>query len=164
MVGDYVRDKDAVSACMLICEMVMRYSKLGITLEEVIENLYRKLGYYKENTINLVMEGLDGMRAMADLMNRLRTSPLSEIAGTDVLNVSDYSTGVKTDATSGEQSKMELSGSNVLRYELSDDTVIIVRPSGTEPKIKVYILAKGDSMDDCISKTKKYTDWAEKLK
>ena len=164
MVGDYVRDKDAVSACMLLCEMVMRYSKIGISIQQVIDDLYKELGFYKEKTLNLMMEGLDGMRAMASLMDDLRNSPPSVIAETAVSDVCDYKTGTKTELNSGEVSKIELSGSNVLRFALCDDTVIIVRPSGTEPKVKVYILTKSESLSACDEKIAKYSKWAEMLK
>ena len=164
MVGDYVRDKDAVTACMLLCEMVMRYSKLGISVQKVINELYEELGCYKEKTVNLYMEGLDGMRAMAKLMENLRTNTPSEISEVAVESVCDYKTGTKTTAATGEASTIELSGSNVLRFELCDGTVIIVRPSGTEPKVKVYILTKGESISDCDEKIEKYSAWSEKLK
>ena len=164
MVGDYVRDKDAVTACMLLCEMVMRYSKLGVSVQQAIDGLYKKLGFYKENTLNLYMEGLDGMRAMAALMENMRNNPPAIIAETAVTDVCDYKTGTKTVLPSGEVSKIELFGSNVLRFALCDDTVILVRPSGTEPKIKVYILTKGDSLSGCEEKLTKYTNWANAMK
>jgi len=164
MVGDYVRDKDAVSACMLLCEMVMRYSKLGISVQQVIDGLYEKLGCFKEKTLNLYMEGLDGMRAMAALMENLRNNPPCVVAETAVSDISDYKTGTKTVLSSGEVSKIELSGSNVLRFALSDETVILVRPSGTEPKVKVYILTKSENLSECDEKIEKYSNWAETLK
>ncbi len=164
MIGDYVRDKDAVSACMLLCEMVMRYSKLGISVQQAIDDLYSKLGCYKEKTLNLYMEGLDGMRTMAALMEKLRNDPPAEIEGTAVSDICDYKTGIRTVLNSGEVSKIELSGSNVLRFALCDDTVILVRPSGTEPKVKVYILTKDINLSVCDEKIKKYSNWAETLK
>ncbi|MBQ8830904.1 MAG: phospho-sugar mutase [Oscillospiraceae bacterium] len=164
MVGDYVRDKDAVTACMLLCEMVMRYSKLGITVQQVIDDLYAKLGFYKEKTLNLYMDGLDGMRAMAELMERLRDETPSEISGTEVRDICDYKTGTRTVLKTGEKCSIELSGSNVLRFALSDDTVILVRPSGTEPKVKVYILAKGENLSVCDEKIENYSKWAVMLK
>ncbi|MBQ4039637.1 MAG: phospho-sugar mutase [Oscillospiraceae bacterium] len=164
MVGDYVRDKDAVSACMLLCEMVMRYSKLGISVQDAIDGLYEKLGFFKEKTLNLYMEGLDGMRAMAALMENLRNNHPCVIAETAVSDISDYKTGTKTVLSSGEVSKIELSGSNVLRFALSDETVILVRPSGTEPKVKVYILTKSENLSECDERIEKYSNWAETLK
>ena len=164
MVGDYVRDKDAVTACMLLCEMAMRYSKLGKSVENAIDELYAKLGFYRERTLNLYMEGLDGMRAMAALMEKLRSEPCESIADTEVMYFVDFKTGERTELKTGEKNNLDLSGSNVLRYELSDDTVILVRPSGTEPKIKVYVLTKDTSMENCDKKIAKYSAWAEALK
>ncbi len=164
MVGDYVRDKDAVTACMLLSEMAMRYSKLGKSIEKAIDELYVKLGFYKERTLNLYMEGLDGMRAMAALMDKLRSEPCKSIADAEVMYFVDFKTGDRIEMKTGEKNTLDLSGSNVLRYELSDDTVILVRPSGTEPKIKVYVLTKDISMENCDKKIEKYSAWAETLK
>ena len=110
------------------------------------------------------MPGVDGLRKMAALMDGLRNDPPAQIAGTPVTVRKDYSDGTVIDCATGEKSKMELSGSNVLRFLLADGTTILVRPSGTEPKVKVYILASGDNMDDCKAKTDKYAVWAEGLK
>lgn len=163
MVGDYVRDKDAISACMLLCEMVMRYSKLGITVEQAIEELYNKLGFYKEKTVNIVAEGFDGMRAMSALMAKLRNDPPREISDTKVLSICDYMSGIKTTLSDGSKSVAQLSGANVLRFELEDETTILVRPSGTEPKIKVYILTRGNSIEDCDEKIENYSRWSETI-
>ena len=163
MIGDFVRDKDAVTACMLLCEMAMRYSKLGKTFEDAAEELYDKLGHYKEYTVNLYMEGIDGMRAMSALMDDLRNDPIKNISDTDVIWFGDYLTGELINFVSGENSTTDIKGSNVLRYELDDGTVMIVRPSGTEPKIKIYLLTKGESPEECDAKTDKYTAWANTL-
>ena len=164
MLGDYVRDKDAVTAAVCLTEMAAWYAGQGMTLYDALLKLYEKYGYYGEKTLNLVMPGLDGLRKMADLMAGLRADPPKEIGGTAVAQWKDYKDGSVVDAHTGEKSAMELSGSNVLRYELADGTSVIVRPSGTEPKVKVYILAQGKDRADCNAKVERYAAWAESLK
>ena len=164
MIGDYVRDKDAVTASLLLTEMTAWYAAQGMTLLDALDALYTKYGYYGEKTLNLVMPGLEGMALMANLMAKLRQTPPAEIAGTAVLRQKDYQDGTERDTASGAVSPMALVGSNVLAYDLADETTIVVRPSGTEPKIKVYVLAKGKDSTDSQEKVAKYAAWAETLK
>ena len=163
MIGDYVRDKDAVTASLLLTEMTAWYAAQGMTLLDALDALYAKYGYYGEKTLNLVMPGLEGMALMANLMAKLRQAPPAEIAGTTVLRQKDYQDGTERDTTSGAVSPMALVGSNVLAYDLADETTLVVRPSGTEPKIKVYVLAKGKDSTDSQEKVAKYAAWAETL-
>ena len=163
MLGDYVRDKDAVTASLLITEMAAWYAAKGMTLYDALQALYKKYGWYGEKTHNLVMPGLDGLEKMAALMRRLRTAPPANIAGVDVMVRKDYQDGTATDCATGKVSKMELSGSNVLRFELADGTTILVRPSGTEPKIKVYILTKGVDAAERDANIEKYSAWVKTL-
>ena len=164
MIGDYVRDKDAVTASLLLTEMTAWYAAQGMTLLDALDALYAKYGYYGEKTLNLVMPGLEGMALMANLMAKLRQAPPAEIAGTTVLHQKDYQDGTERDTASGAVSPMALVGSNVLAYDLADETTLVVRPSGTEPKIKVYVLAKGKDSTDSQEKVAKYAAWAETLK
>ena len=164
MLGSYVRDKDAVTAAVAMTEMAAYYAGKGMTLYDALMALYEKYGDYGERTMNLVMPGLDGLKKMADLMANLRANPPKEIGGETVKTWKDYKDGSVVDAATGEKTAMELSGSNVLRYELADGTSVIVRPSGTEPKVKVYILAQGASQADCADKVARYSAWAEGLK
>ena len=164
MLGDYVRDKDAVSASVELSEMAAWYASQGMTLYDALQALFEKYGYYGEKTMNLVMPGLDGLKKMADLMAGLRQNPPTEIAGVAVKQQKDYQDGSVVNVADGAKSTMELSGSNVLRYEMADGTSLIVRPSGTEPKVKVYILANGESKAECDEKVAKYAAWAETLK
>jgi len=163
MLGDYVRDKDAVTASMLLTEMAAWYASQDMTLFDALEALYEKYGNYAEKTFNLVMPGLEGLADMAKLMQSLRDNPPAEIGGDRVIVRKDYSDGTVTDCINGTQSAMELSGSNVLRFEMSDGTSILVRPSGTEPKIKVYILTRGDSSADCAANLERYGAWVSSL-
>ncbi len=164
MLGSYVRDKDAVTAAVAMTEMAAYYAGKGMTLYDALMALYEKYGDYGERTLNLVMPGLDGLKKMAALMAGLRANPPKEIGGESVRTWKDYKDGSVVDAATGDRIQMELSGSNVLRYELADGTSVIVRPSGTEPKVKVYILAQGASRQDCADKVARYSAWAEGLK
>ena len=163
MIGSFVRDKDAVTASMLIAEMAAWYAGQGMTLYDAMQKLYEKYGQYGEKTMNLVMPGLDGIAKMRDLMANLRKNPPAEIAGVKVVVRRDYEDGVETDVLTGKTAQIELSGSNVLRFGTEDGTVVIVRPSGTEPKVKVYILASGETRAVCEEKVKKYSAWADTL-
>ena len=163
MLGDYVRDKDAVTASMVITEMAAWYAAQGMTLYDALQSLYEKYGWYGEKTHNLVMPGLDGLEKMAHLMKSLRENPPAEIAGTKVVVRKDYTDGSVIDCLSGAVSQMELRGSNVLRFELSDGTTILVRPSGTEPKIKVYILTMGKDAQERDENLEKYSRWVATL-
>ena len=163
MLGDYVRDKDAVTASLLLTEMAAWYATQGMTLYDALDVLYKKYGWYGEKTHNLVMPGLDGLEKMANLMKALRQNPPAEISGVAVARRKDYTDGSVVDCATGAVSEMELKGSNVLRYELADGTTILVRPSGTEPKIKVYILTIGKDAAERDANIEKYGRWAEAL-
>ena len=164
MLGDYVRDKDAVTASMMLTEMAAWYASQGMTLFDALEALYRKYGHYAEKTHNLVMPGLSGLADMAELMKSLRDNPPAEIDGVRVLTRKDYADGSVTDCATSAKSVMELSGSNVLRFEMADGTSILVRPSGTEPKIKVYVLTRGETAAVCETNIEKYGRWVASLR
>ena len=163
MLGDYVRDKDAVTASLIITEMAAWYATQGKTLYDALQGLYEKYGWFGEQTHNLVMPGLDGLEKMAALMKNLRENPPAEIAGVEVIVRKDYKDGSALNCRTGEKSEMELSGSNVLRFELSDGTVILVRPSGTEPKVKVYVLTRGADAAQRDENIAKYAQWVKTL-
>nr|WP_325195800.1 phospho-sugar mutase [uncultured Oscillibacter sp.] len=164
MLGDYVRDKDAVTAALALTEMAAWYAAQGMTLADALDALYEKYGYFAEKTFNLVMPGLDGLKDMANLMKSLRENPPAEISGVQVVARKDYQDGSVIDTATGAKSTMELSGSNVLRFEMADGTSVIVRPSGTEPKIKVYILTQGKDAADAAANVEKYGKWVDTLK
>ena len=163
MIGHYVRDKDAVTASLLLTEMAAWYHAQGMTLFDALRSLYEKYGWYGEKTHNLVMPGLDGLEKMAALMQSLRAQPPVEIGGVAVAQYKDYSDGTVRDAATGAVTPMPLSGSNVLRFELTDGSHIVVRPSGTEPKIKVYILTKGADAAERDANLEKYSAWVKTL-
>ena len=164
MLGDYVRDKDAVTAALVCTEMAAYYYDRGMTLYDALQELYAKYGQYGEKTLNLVMPGLDGLQKMAKLMADLREVPPTEIAGVPVVLRRDYSTGIEENLETGEKTEMELKGSNVLKYKMADGNFVVVRPSGTEPKVKVYILALGETRAECDAKVEAYAAWAETLR
>ena len=163
MVGDYVRDKDAVTISMLIAEMAAWYHAKGMTLLDALHTLYEKYGWYMEKTLNLVMPGVDGLEKMQNLMKQLRGNPPTSIGGTEVIRLRDYKDGTINVMGLGKVDRTPYFGSNVLYFELSDGSIFIVRPSGTEPKIKVYLLVRGASADDCRAKLGRLTDYAETL-
>ena len=132
--GGHVRDKDGVNASLLICEMFAHYKAMGISLVQMLNQLYEKYGYFKEALQSITFEGASGAKKMADLMESLRTNAPKEIAGFRVMDVKDYKAGIGN-----------LPKSNVLEFNMEDDINVLVRPSGTEPKIKMYYLVKGSS-------------------
>ncbi|WP_050699375.1 phospho-sugar mutase [Anaeromassilibacillus senegalensis] len=144
--GGYVRDKDAVDASMLICQMAYYYKQQGKTLVDAINALYEKHGYYRNGLLNFGFEGEDGMKTMNRIMDTLRANAPAEIAGYKVSGWSDYETSKRTDG--GVVSAIDLPKSNVLEYRLENGSKVIVRPSGTEPKIKIYLSAKGATQAD----------------
>ena len=164
MFGEYVRDKDAVTASMLIAEMAAHYFEKGMTLAQAMTALYEKYGWYGEKTLNLVMPGLDGLEKMRAIMAEIREKPFTDIVGTSVLRVRDYLDGSVNVIGLGKVEKTPMSGSNVLYFELADGCSFIVRPSGTEPKIKIYILATGKDEAEVQARCEKYAAFAETLR
>ena len=151
LAGGYVRDKDAVVASMLICEMTAYYKSLGKTLVEVLDELYKKFGYYYCAQKSFACEGQSGMKKIAGIMQSLRENTPNTIAGSEVIAVKDYSTSVSTDCVTGNTETIDLPKSNVLAFSLKNGASLIVRPSGTEPKIKIYVNAVGTTADEAES-------------
>jgi len=160
MAGDHARDKDAVTAAVLICEMAAVYHLRGMTLYDAMQALYKKYGYFSEKTLNLLMPGLDGLAKMKEIMGSLRCNPPEQIAGTRVIAIRDYLSGTKTNTQTGQSEAMVLKNSDVLGFALEDGTQLLIRPSGTEPKVKVYILSRGKDAPDCEEKISRYEAFA----
>ena len=148
LAGTHARDKDAVVASMLICEMAAYYKSKGLSLAQVMDNIYDEFGYYFNTVSSYTFEGASGMEKMAGIMDTLRNNAPAEFAGMTVTKIDDYKTSVSTDVASGDTSVIELPKSNVLAYTLTDGNKVIVRPSGTEPKIKAYITAIGKDREE----------------
>lgn len=145
--GTYARDKDAVVATLLICEMAAYYRTRGMTLIDALDELFVKYGCFRESVFSISMTGVDGQEKMAALMDALRKNPPTEIGGKAVAVAKDFLTQTSTDLRTGEKSDTGLPVSNVLYYLTEDQNLVVVRPSGTEPKVKVYVLANGSDMD-----------------
>ena len=156
--GGYVRDKDAVDASMLICQMAYDYRKQGMTLVDAMDALYRKYGYYENSQVSFGFEGEDGMIQMEKIMENLRAKAPKEVAGCKVAGWSDYETSQRCDG--GTMSAIALPKSNVLEYRLENGSKLTVRPSGTEPKIKIYISAKGANAEESAALVEKLKETA----
>ena len=161
--GDYARDKDAVTASMLIAEMAAYYRTQGKTLYDAMEEMYEKYGCYCEQTISIVMPGVSGLQRMKELMQELRDKPLTQIGTHKIDYTRDYMPGTRTCMADGKSEPMELKGQNVMYYELEGGTTFIIRPSGTEPKVKVYIMAKGENKAEAAEKVEALTAAAKEI-
>ncbi len=140
LAGTYARDKDAVVASMLIAEMALYYQEKGLSLYDQLQNIYKKYGYYKEEVVSVTMEGIEGLDKIKAIMERVRKNPPESVAGKKVVAVRDYLTSVRTCLECGKTEEITLPKSNVIYLELEDGNNFIIRPSGTEPKIKLYCL------------------------
>ena len=142
LVGIHARDKDAIAAVMMLCEAAAYYKCNGITLWDQMINIYKKYGYYKEDTVSLTFEGADGAQKIQNILNNLRETPLTQIGDYKVLEFRDYKEEKIKDLKTGKETKTDLPNSNVLYYVLENDCWCCIRPSGTEPKIKFYMGVK----------------------
>lgn len=147
LAGTHARDKDAVVGSMMICEMASYYKMQGKSLVEVMDDIYSEFGYYCNIVKSYEFEGAAGMEKMAQIMNSLRENPPTEFAGTPVTYIGDYMTSTAKYLDTGREEKIDLPKSNVLAYKTADGNSVIVRPSGTEPKIKTYITAIGKTKE-----------------
>ncbi|MBR7116201.1 MAG: phospho-sugar mutase [Clostridia bacterium] len=163
LLGSYARDKDAVEASMMILEMTAFYKKQGMTLSDALDALYKKYGYYKEGVIDIYMEGLDGIEKRKRIMQSLRDNAPIALGGVKVETVGDYKAGTVTSLKDGSVSSTGQPSSDVLYYTLENEDKVIVRPSGTEPKIKIYILAHGEDVASLTEKIEKYTIDAKRI-
>ena len=161
--GTYVRDKDAVIASMLICEMVAYYKSQGKNLIEVLDGLYKKYGYYICSQKSFTCEGESGMKQIKGIMESLRNDPPAEINGSAAVKFDDYEASVSRDLKNGGEKKITLPRSNVLCFYMEDGCSLIVRPSGTEPKIKLYIGAVGHTSSEAENKLQGLTESGTKL-
>ncbi len=152
LAGDHVRDKDAVVASMLICEMTAYYKEQGLTLLDELDNIYKEFGYYYSVQKSFTCEGQSGMKRIEEIMKALRNKAPKEIGGNAVVRINDYKISISLDTATKEQEVLTLPKSNVLCFFLECGSSVIVRPSGTEPKIKIYINAVGDTSAEADTK------------
>lgn len=152
LIGDYARDKDGIAAVMALCEAACYYKDKGKTLWDAMNDIYEKYGYYKETQVSIVMEGAEGAQKIKDMMTNMRNTPVEKIGKYKVLTFKDIKEDIVKNMETGEVSKTGLPESNVLYYELENNSWCCVRPSGTEPKIKLYMGVKGTSHEDAEEK------------
>ncbi len=151
LAGTYARDKDAVAASMLISEMALYYRQKGLSLYDQLQNIYKKYGYYNEFVKSVTLEGIEGIEKIKSIMNKIRNNPPKTVAGKKVLAIRDYQTSVRTVLENGKTEKIMLPESNVIYLELEDKNNFIIRPSGTEPKIKLYCMFCGKTPEELES-------------
>lgn len=156
LAGTFTRDKDAVVASMLIAEMTLYYKSQGKTLYDGLIELYNKYGYFKESLISIELTGKEGQQQIVNCIDALRNDALKEINGVKVIKSFDYKVSKEVNNLTGEEIEIKLPKSNVLKYILEDDSWFVVRPSGTEPKMKVYLSVKGSSLKDSDEKTERF--------
>ncbi len=154
--GTHARDKDAVNACLLLCEAAAFYRKMGKTLKDVQTELYERYGYYKEGLVSITHEGMAGIEKIKGMMANLRANIPTDFAGVKTVLANDYSIGETKNLATGEVSVLSFPPSNVLSYQLEDGTLLSFRPSGTEPKIKSYIMTKGKTEGEALENREKY--------
>lgn len=148
LAGNFVRDKDAVIAAMLVCEMCLYYKEQGKSLYDALIDLYEKYGYFKETLVSLELKGKEGQEKIANCIEALRNNPASEVNGVKIVTRLDYKLSVEENAVNNTKAPIDLPKSNVLKYILEDGSYFVVRPSGTEPKMKVYLAVKSNSLDN----------------
>ena len=163
LIGDYARDKDAIAAVMSLCEAACYYRAQGKTLWDNMLEIYNKYGYYKETQISIVMEGAEGAKKIKEMMDNMRNMPIEKIGNFKVLTFKDIQNNIQKNIETGEITKTNLPKSNVLYYELEEDSWCCVRPSGTEPKIKLYIGVKGASEEDATRKLEELKEATSKM-
>ena len=152
LAGTHARDKDAVVAAMLISEMTLYYKEQGKTLYDALIELYNKYGFFKETLVSIALDGKEGQEKIANCINNLRNTKLDAINGVKIKTSLDYKLSTEVNNLTKEEKTLDLPKSNVLKYVLEDDSWFVVRPSGTEPKMKVYLAVKGSSLEDANNK------------
>lgn len=158
LAGDFVRDKDAVVAAMLIAEMTLYYKEKGMSLYDALVNLYEKYGFFKETLVSIELKGKEGQEKIAKCIDTLRDTNLTEVGGVSIDTKLDYKLSTEYSLLDNTTKQILLPKSNVLKYVLSDGSWFVVRPSGTEPKMKVYIAVKGSSLKDSEEKIESFKE------
>ena len=152
MAGNHARDKDAVVAALLICEAAAYYKEQGMTLLDALYSIYAKYGFYSEKVINIEITGAYASEKMAELMRNLRSNPILKVGNACVSEVIDYEKGID-----------DLPKSNMLYYKLDDGSNFVIRPSGTEPKVKIYVMTLADNCADSKEKAETYANEIEEI-
>ena len=163
LIGTHARDKDAIVATMALCEAAAYYKQKGMTLWDAMIAMYERYGYYKDDVKSITLKGIEGLAKIQQIMDTLRNNTPSEIGPYKVVSARDYKLDTKKDMVTGEVTTTGLPSSNVLYYDLTDDAWLCVRPSGTEPKIKLYYGVKGTSLEDAAAKSAELGKYAQTL-
>jgi len=158
LIGDHARDKDAIVATMALCEAAAYYKTKNMTLWDAMIELYDRYGYYKDGIVSVTMKGIEGLDKIQSIMTSLRENPPAEVGGYKILAIRDYKKDTVKNLATGEVTPTGLPASNVLYFEMENNTWICVRPSGTEPKIKLYYGVVGTSLEDADAKAKALAD------
>ncbi|MCD3193972.1 phospho-sugar mutase [Clostridium botulinum C] len=158
LAGTFVRDKDAVIAAMLICEMALYYKTKGMSLYDALMNLYNEYGFYRERLVSINLEGIEGQKKINNTLDKLRKIDKLKINEVNVIKKYDYEKSVKKDILTGKEENIDLPKSNVLKFVLEDNSYFVVRPSGTEPKMKIYMAIIGKSLEDAEKKMDKFKE------
>ncbi|MBQ6820046.1 MAG: phospho-sugar mutase [Clostridium sp.] len=163
LAGNFVRDKDAVIASMLIAEMTLYYKEKGMSLYDALVELYNKYGYFKETLVSFELKGKEGAEKIAQCIDSLRNEELLEINGVKIKTKYDYKLSIEEQLGSGEKSEINLPKSNVLKFVLENGSWFVVRPSGTEPKMKAYVAIEGNGLKDSEEKLENFKKEVVKL-
>ena len=162
LIGDFVRDKDAIQALLLYAEMALYHFQQGKNLGQALHEIFNEFGYHLDRQFSLTLSGIEGADFLDQLMNQLRLTPFKPLSGHKVILVEDFQTQIKKDVD-GHQSNIALPMSNVIKFSFSDGSTIVVRPSGTEPKCKFYFSITDQSMEECETKLASYMDAFSKI-
>ncbi|WP_027634287.1 phospho-sugar mutase [Clostridium hydrogeniformans] len=163
LAGTFVRDKDAVVAASLICEMTLYYKEKGLSLYEALTNLYDTYGYSKEDLVSIELQGKEGQEKIGSCIEHLRHSMKTSVNNVNIVKKQDYKLSIEKDLVNIHEEIINLPKSNVLKFILEDDSWFVVRPSGTEPKMKVYLSVKGSSLEDSKKKLEEFKESVMKI-
>ena len=163
LIGTHARDKDAIVASMALCEAAAYYKLRGMTIWDAMLEMYERYGYYKDNVIAITHKGIEGLEKIKSIMDTLRKNPPMKFGKYDVLRTRDYDQDVIRDVKTGETTTTGIPKSNVLYFELTEDAWLCVRPSGTEPKIKIYFGVVGSSLEDADAKSEELAEVVQKM-
>jgi phosphoglucomutase len=158
LAGDFVRDKDGVIATLMVCEMALFYKLKGLTLSEVLEDLYQRHGYYLEDVVSIRLEGCEGLERIGNIMSHFRNNigRMEKVLGEPVEEIRDYLQGVRYDGKGEKSGKLDLPVSDVLYFRLKGNSWVCIRPSGTEPKLKVYFSVTANSREEALQRLKRF--------
>jgi len=158
LAGNFVRDKDAVIAAMLVCEMCLYYKEQGKSLYDALIELYEKYGYFKENLVSLELKGKEGQEKITACIEALRNDPINEVDKVKIITRLDYKLSIEENTVNNTKATIDLPKSNVLKYILEDGSYFVIRPSGTEPKMKIYLAVKSSSLDNADKDIAKFKE------